>query len=257
MRIRFKKGVALFGTIAGAAVATILIAYNANQGNFVNVSDVEEAGLISFNDALEGGQTTTSDQPAIVGDASGTTAAVTAGVLGNDLGDKTDADDETAEPAESGAEEKNPAEEDGASGSDADIKVDTGTDSSGDVMAVYEGGISAEQDADYEGGVSTYVELLPQTRMETVVSERKVTVETPVTVTEQISVDTEVVGDFHARSDLAADAELNTGRRAEEAAAIQETINENLKAAEENLGELDYITGDMKKGNGDGLIIFY
>jgi hypothetical protein len=253
MRIRFRKGVALFGTIAGAAVATILIAYNANQGNFVNVSDMEEAGLIDFGSALESGQTTTSDQPAVVGDSSGV-AAVAAGTLGSDLEEKTDA---AAEPAEVKTDGNDTAEKDAALGADADVDGDADTVSSGDVVAVYGGGVSEEFEEAYQEGVQTYVEVVPQTRTETVVSERRVTVSTPVTVTEQVSVDTEVIGDFHARSDLAADAELNTGRRAEEAAAIQETINKNLEAAEDARGELDYITGDMKKGNDDGLIIFY
>lgn len=45
MRIRLKKGVALFGTIAGAAIATALIVYNVNTGNGLNATDMDESGL--------------------------------------------------------------------------------------------------------------------------------------------------------------------------------------------------------------------
>ena len=63
MRIRLKKGVALFGTIAGAAIATILIVYNINQDNAVYVSDVDEAGILDLSGLFEGDQPAESTQP--------------------------------------------------------------------------------------------------------------------------------------------------------------------------------------------------
>lgn len=244
MRIRLKKGVALFGTIAGAAVAAILIAYNANQGNFVNISDIDEAGIIDLSGALESGQSPVSPQPSVVADASGA-AAVAAGLIGGDLTDSTEvsADDVQSEAHVS-------ADKDSEEGAGA---VETGTVYnsegssvvSGEDTASSEGFPSDEQGVVYTGQVQTYVEVVPRTRTETVVNRRDVTVETPVTVTEQVLVETEVTGDFHARSDSASSAEISSGRRAEEAAATQDLINKNLEAAADKTGELDYMTGDM------------
>ena len=248
MRIRLKKGVALFGTIAGAAIATILIVYNVNQDNAVYVSDVDEAGILDLSGLFEGDQPDESTQPVVVAGSSGAEAAAAAGLLGGDLGDNSEESADTGKtevPVSSETDSDN-EKASGAmpDGSGDDYRGDTVSVAGGEAVSE-ESAFSDETEPAYRTESQTYVEAVPQTRTETVVDKRYVIVETPVTVTEQVLVETEVKGDFHSQSDSASAAELNTGRRVEEAAAIQNLINENLSAAANGSGESDYITGDM------------
>ena len=256
MRIRLKKGVALIGTIAGAAVATALIVFNVNQGNSVNVSDMEGTGILEgIEGAFQQPGAGEADKPTVVADAEGTGAAAAAGVLGSAFGEEQS----TVTPTPSSAESDTTA---------AASEGNDGTAASGETAPVQESEGYAEAPAVVQGDTSapaqeaqTYVEVVPQTRTETVVSEKAVTVETPVIVTEQVTEQVEVQSvNFIEQSSEAAAQELTTNRRAQEAQAAYEADQERLKAAAEAARAGDYKekTGDdLPDVSGGEFIIFY
>lgn len=240
MRIRLKKGVALIGTIAGAAIATALIVVNVNQGNSVNVSEMEGSGLLDgIEGAFQNQGSGEAQKPTVVADAQGTDAAAAAGVLGDVLAEE----DRTDAPAQGDA---------GRGTADAAGTDDTG---SGETASAHEsagyteaaGSVQQPTSAPAASEVQTYVEAVPQTRTETVVSEKAVTVETPVTVTEQVTEEVEIQSvDFIERSGEAAAQEMTTNRRAQEAQAAYEADQARLKAAALSATTSDYaeVTGD-------------
>lgn len=264
MRIRLKKGVALAGAIAGAAVATTLIIYNVNQGNSLNTSDIENSGILDELEEALGVEDTAQTTPPLIADADGSDAAAAAGLLGNSFEEGSDAaavqSESEASVQESTAEavpgsdsgEENAGAVGGQNGQD---NVYPATETAGNGVVAFEEPRTEEYD--------TYVEAVPQTRTETVVNEQRVVVETPVTVTEEITEQVEAEpGDFRAQSFAASADEMTDERRQQEAQAAYVADQERLRAAAEAAGQREYEerTGDdlpENNNSGDAFVIFY
>lgn len=272
MRIRAKKGAILLGAIAGAAVATALIVYNVNDGNSVNVSDLEDSGLLSglaenVEEALNGNTV-----PAVIADADSGDTAASAGVMGSIL-------DEEAQKNEDSSIESNsdPATEEAAfvnsAGESAhgdrqggelppeQSNTDVDSDLAGEEQ--YERSVSVDGQTSYEQSgkeVRTYVEVIPQTHSETVVDERIVRVEVPVSVVEEITVNVEADPVyFYSETGAAATGEFTTNRRAREALAAKQADMERLEAAakesSKNTSEGDWKVPDSDSYD-DSFIVF-
>lgn len=261
MRIRAKKGAVILGVIAGAAIATALTVYNVNVGNSVNVSDIEDSGLLNglaenVEEALNGGGTS-----AVIADANAGDTAASAGVMGDVFGeDAQKNEDGYVAPASDPAEEESAFVNSDDTG-EAARQTDTDADSSltveeeddRDVSAVEQ--VSNEQE---DGEVQTYVEAVPQTRTETVVEEKIVSVEVPVSVVEEITVNEEADPVyFYSETGEAAVNELTTTRRAEEALAAQEADKARVEAAadESNASGNDWKV-PVSDGYDDSFIVF-
>lgn len=260
MRIRLKKGVALIGAIAGAAIATALILYNVNTGNSLNTSDMEGSGILEgIESAFEGNspETGAAQQPAVVADAQGVDAAVAAGALGTAFGDKQEEQSGQSGQNEQSEQKDTPAAPTGNTGDTAANEAPAQSQgASGQSASESAEAAPVQEQAQQTQTVQTYVEAVPQTRTETVVSEKVVTVETPVTVTEVVPVEVEVVPvDFYGKSEAAAEAQLTTSLREEEAKKAQAADMLRLEAAAGTEQNRDYITGDDVSG--DSFVIFY
>ena len=249
MRIRFKKSAVLLGVIAGAAIATALVVYNVNQGDSINVSDMDGSGFLNglSNDiegALSGKE---DDDPTAIADADSGDTAASAGVVEVFFGDETEnaavttdekIDDPTGElPVDMLSE--------GADGSSSDTD-----NKSADVEEpAEETGISFQQE--------TYVETIPQVRTETVVDKRVVNVEVPVTVVEEITEDVEADPVyFYSETGAAAAGELTTTRRAQEALAAKQADMERIEAAAKNSADEEWRFPNSDN-YGDSFVVLY
>ena len=247
----------MFATIAGAAIATALIVYNVNQGNSVNVSDMENSGLLSelgddVEELLNG-----KPQPTILAGADSGSTAASAGVMGSEFIDDTSAQEDSSlvssgnagedskivSPENTQTTEAAAAVDESQEASDTldTVQNNDGINQTGAAAATTEQSDTIVYESVQEE-VRSYVEAVPQTRTETVVDEKTVTVEKPVTVVEEIT--EEVEADpvfFYSETGNAAVSELTTSRRVQEAEAARQADMERLKAAEESDS-----TGDWK-----------
>lgn len=265
MRIRLKKGVALFGAIAGAAIATALIIYNVNQTNSVNVSDMENSGLLG--ELGEGIEDVLSfkPNPTVVAEADSGDTAASAGVLGTELGEEdqssVEAGDHKTEAhsdEDTSVNSERKEDSDNSNGTEAESTESENNAEDGAVSGLISSE-SAKEPVDEE--IKTYVDAVPQTRTETVVDEVVVTVEKPVTVVEEVT--EEVEKDpvyFYSQTDAAATGELQSERREQEAMAAKQADIERLEAAAKRADgytdENDWFVPDQDN-IGDCVIVFY
>lgn len=248
MRIRLKKGVTLLGAIAGAAIATALIIYNVNHGNSVNVSDMEDSGLLNGLaedvEGVLGGSTT----PVMIADSDSDTAAVSAGVVGDTIADDVqDKEDKTVETDLSVTE--NPSDENKEfertySEDEQDKAIDSESPVAGQADQVDDSEDSVVYDSARDE-IQTYVEIVPLTHTETVADEKVVEVEVPVSVVEEFTetVEADPVY-FYSETGAAAAGEIATNRRTQEALAAKQADMERLETAakeyEENASDGDW-----------------
>ena len=232
MRIRAKKGAILLGAIAGAAVATALIVYNVNDGNSVNVSDIEDSGLLSglaenVEEALNGNTV-----PAVIADADSGDTAASAGVMGSIL-------DEEAQKNE-----------------DSSV-VSTSDPATEEAAFVNNAGESAQRDR--QGG-----ELPPEQSNTDVDSDLagEEQYERSVSVDGQTSYEQSGEADpvyFYSETGAAATGEFTTTRRAREALAAKQADMERLEAAakesSKNTSEGDWKVPDSDSYD-DSFIVF-
>lgn len=246
MRIRFNKGVALFATIAGAAVATAFIVYNIHQGNGHNVSDMEQLGLLGGLSEEVENALDDNDTP-VVADSNSGDAAAFAGVIGDVIGDNTHSgsdvsDEEAPAVTPSEAQDNTGAYDGNTGGQDQNASLNPGEETTAEPAPSLQSG----------RGTLTYTEVIPRDHTETVVEERVVTVERPVTVVDEVTevTDADPVY-FYQQSGKAASGELTTSRRQEELEAAKRADEERLKIAAQNRGDIDWkvpdedYTGDM------------
>ena len=256
MRIRLKKGVALVGAIAGAAIATALIIINVNNGGSMNVvSDIEQVGFFEgLSGSMESAPEGESGNP-VVADAQSADAAVAAGLLGEEAaGIAQDTDEasseetqtatttggETADAPSDAAPEGGSAAQSGDVGGKADGEASREAYDSGDASA-YETVINE---------VQTYVEAVPETKTETVVEKNIVRVDRPATVTEYVSFEEEADPVyFYEKTSSASAGEFTDARRINEAEAAKAADMKRLEAAG--------VDNDWKLPDSEGLLIFY
>ena len=272
MRIRAKKGAILLCAIAGAAVVSALIVYNVNHGNSVNVSDIEDSGLLSglaenVEEALNGNSSS-----AVIADADSGETAASAGVIGgifdeeaqkNEESSVASTSDSAVEEAASGNNTGESAQQDVQGGEIPPEQNITDVDSDLAGAGQYDRSVSSDGQPSYDQAseeVRTYVEVIPQTRSETIVDERVVRVEVPVSVVEEITVNVEADPVyFYSETGTAAAGELTTTRRAQEALAAKKADMERLEAAAKEAGK-NTSEGDWNvpasDSNSDSFIVF-
>lgn len=177
-------------------------------------------------------------------DAHSGDAAAAAGVVGDPFGDDS---------RKTGAADSENKNEDDKKASVDDARV-TDTQSSGGSAAASETGDVSERNAAVDTGrlsseqdaVQSYTEVVPQTRTETVREESVVSVDSPVTVTEQVyeEVDADPV-DFAYNAGGAAEGELTTSRRQQEAEAAKAAGWARLEEYAKENGNSDWHVPDI------------